>query len=349
MEALTLAGLTAASVLLLGTAGPRAPGCDPVGNIRFICDQSGPEDLAIVPGSKWVLSSGMTANGAIRLVNVRDRTSTILFPSASAKERLDKKTYESCPGPIDPAEKDKFRAHGLYLRPGKNSLHTLYLVHHGNRESIEVFELDARPKSPVLTWIGCAVAPDPIGLNSVVGLPDGGFITTNFSPRNQDAAGRDRMMQGENNGELWEWHTSSGWKKVPGSETAGPNGLEISNDGKWLYIGGWGSQSVIRLSRGQTPVKKGTVQVGFRVDNVRWAPDNTLLAAGQGGTAPSQTSNVSKVETNSLKVQALVRQPYGDALTAGTVAIQIGKEIWVGSVRGDRIAIFPATPSASSR
>jgi len=341
MKPLALVGL-AVFLLLMGTVGPRAAGCDPVGNIRFVCDQSGPEDLVVVPGSDWVLSSGMTTSGAIHLVNAKDRTSTILFPSASAKERLDKKTYNSCPGPIDPAEKDKFRAHGLYLRPGRGSVHTVYLVHHGNRESIEVFEFDGHAKPPVLTWVGCAVAPDPIGLNSVVGLPDGGFITTNFSPRNQDAAGRGRMMQGENNGELWEWHTDSGWQKVPGSESAGPNGLEISKDGKTLYIGGWGSQSVIRLSRGQTPVKRDSVQVGFRVDNVRWGPDNMLLAAGQGGTAPSQTSNVAKVDPNTLKAQEVVRQPYGDALTAGTVAIQIGKDIWVGSVRGDRIAIFPA-------
>ena len=66
-------------------------------------------------------------------------------------------------------------------------------------------------------------------------------------------------MAGEINGEVWEWHTGTGWKKVPGSESAGPNGLEISEDGKWLYIGGWGSQSFIRLSRGQTPVKRDSV------------------------------------------------------------------------------------------
>jgi hypothetical protein len=341
MRRLSFFAVSAIAILLFGGGGPRAAGCDPAGNIKFICDQSGPEDLAVVPGSDWVLASGMTANGALRLINLHDRTTTVLFPRATAKERLDKKTYDTCPGPIDREEKEKFRAHGLYLQPGKNSTHKLYMVHHGNRESIEVFELDVRAKPPVLTWVGCAVAPDPIGLNSVVGLPDGGFITTNFSPRNQDAAGRGRMMQGENNGELWEWHTSSGWKKVPGSEAAGPNGLEISKDGKWLYIGGWGSQSVIRLSRGQTPVKKDSVQVGFRVDNVRWGTDNMLLAAGQGGTAPSQTSNVAKVDPNSLKAQEVVRQPYGDVLTAGTVAIQVGKEIWVGSVRGDRIAIFP--------
>ena len=349
MRVLTSFGVSVSFALLLGTVGPGAAGCDPIGNVRFVCDQLGPEDLVPVPGSEWVLSSGMTANGAIRLINLRDRTTTALFPTATPKERLDRKTYDSCPGPIDPAEKEKFRAHGLFLRPGRNSVHTLYVVHHGNRESIEVFELDARPKPPALTWVGCAVAPEPIGLNSVVGLPDGGFLATNFSPRGADAAGRGRMMAGENNGEVWEWHTGTGWKIVPGSESAGANGLEISKDGKWLYIGGWGSQSVIRLSRGQTPVKKEAVGVGFRVDNLRWAPDGALLAAGQGGTAPSQTSNVVKVDPNTLKFQELVRYPYNDAFNAGTVAIQIGKELWVGCVRCDRIAIFPAAPSQPSR
>jgi hypothetical protein len=345
MKHLALVFTIAISVVTLGTDRPRAAACEPAGTVRFVCDQSGPEDLVLVPGGRWVISSGMGANGAVRLVSIRDRTSTVLFPSSNAKERPDKKTYNSCPGPIDPAEKDAFKAHGLYLRPGRNSVHTVFVVHHGNRESIEVFELDSRPAAPTLTWVGCAVAPDPIGLNSVVGLPDGGFVTTNFIARGVDAAVRTRMMNGEPNGELWEWHTNTGWQKVPGTEFAGPNGIEVSKDGRWLYIAAWGSQSLIRMSRGQTPMKKDSVPLGFRVDNLRWASEHTLLASGQGGTAPSQTSHVARVDPTSLKVQELLRQPYGDVLTAGTVAIQIGKDLWVGSVRGDRIAIFPlATP-----
>jgi hypothetical protein len=179
-------GIVITLSLVGGGVEVRAAGCDAIGNVRFICDQLGPEDLAAVPGSEWVLSSGMAANGAIRLINLRDKSTTVLFPSATSKDRPNKKQYDSCPGPIG-SEGDKFRAHGLYLRPGPNAVHTLYLVHHGDRESIEVFEFDARPKPPTLTWIGCAVAPDLIGLNSVVGLADGGFITTNFSPRGSDA------------------------------------------------------------------------------------------------------------------------------------------------------------------
>ena len=49
--------------------------------------------------------------------------------------------------------------------------------------------------APVLTWNGCAVAPDPVGLNSVVGLPDGGFIASNFLPRGGTPAAMQRFCR----------------------------------------------------------------------------------------------------------------------------------------------------------
>src|SRR6266702_470621 len=194
MRLLALCGVSLAVGFLQGAAPQKAAGCDALGTVQFVCGFVGPEDLVVVPGDQLVIASGDAAPGAITLIDVKDRTTRPLYPSASLKQRRDAKTYDSCPAPIDPEEKDKFMAHGLFLRPGMNAVHTLYVVHHGNRESIEVFELDARAKPPTLTWVGCAVAPDPIGLNAVVGLPDGGFITTNFSPRNGDAAARTRMM-----------------------------------------------------------------------------------------------------------------------------------------------------------
>jgi hypothetical protein len=325
-----------------GLAGQGPAPCNPAGNVRFVCGQQAPEDLVALPGSQWIVASAFAGTGGINLINVRDHTTTLAFPGPTSKERLDAKTYNACPGPPDAADKAKFATHGLALRAGRNSTHTLYAVHHGARESIEVFEVDARGRIPALTWVGCAVAPDPIGLNSVVALPEGGFIATDFLARGVDAAGRGRMLAGENNGALWEWHTATGWKMLPGSEAAGANGLEISKDGKWLYVAAWGSQSFFRLSRGQTPVKRDAVPLGFRVDNIRWAPDGSIFAAGQGGVAPMQTSNVVKIDPNTLKVQEIIRHPNSTEFGAGTVAVQLGKEIWVGSFRGDRIAIFPA-------
>jgi hypothetical protein len=343
MKMLTLLGLLALAAPQ-GAAPAKSAGCAPRDTMQFVCGFVGPEDLVEVPNSNWIIASGDAAPGAITLVNVRDRSVTPLYPSPALKQQLDAKTYDTCPGPIDPQEKDKFRAHGLALRQGRGALFTLYVVHHGNRESIEVFEFDARAKSPALTWVGCAVAPHPIGLNSVVALPEGGFASTNFLPRGA-AGGIDGLRSGKRNGELWEWHTKTGWKIVPGSEASGANGIEISKDGKWFYMAGWGNQTFIRFSRGATPAKRDEIPVGFRLDNLRWAPDGTLIGAGQqmgpDGAAPV-ASRVIKIDPATLKVQDVVKLPVNDAFDFATGAIQVGKQIWIGSVRGEKLAIVPA-------
>ena len=137
----TLKLLILSAVFVLGSAGPNAAACEPVGEIRFICGVIGPEDLAVIPGAEWVIASGNQQGGRIQLVSVSDKTATALFPTPARHERLDATTYLTCPGPLD--ETDAFRAHGLYLRPSPDAIHTLYVVHHGTRESVEVFEVDA--------------------------------------------------------------------------------------------------------------------------------------------------------------------------------------------------------------
>ncbi len=361
MRILSCIALSIAFALPLAIARPRAAGCDPVGPIKFVCDQAGPEDLVAVPDSQWIIASAYGAEGGINLIDTKAATSTRLFPSAAAKERPDTQTYDSCPGPLAGTDKEKFRTHGLSLKQGRNSTHTLYVVHHGERESVEVFEIDARSKQPSMTWIGCAVAPGLIGLNAVVALPDGGFAATNFQSRAPAGARggpfSPALLSGENNGEVWEWHTGSGWKMVPGREAAGANGLEISKDGKWYYLAEWGNRSFMRLSRGQTPVKRDEISLGFRVDNVRWAPDGSLFVAGQGGpdaaifgrgrgdagaNAGIATSTVGKVDPKTMKYQEIINYPTSDVISFGTVAVQVGDELWVGSARGDRISRYPA-------
>ena len=321
-------------------APPTPPPCVAAGNVQFICDQRAPEDLVVVPGGRWVVAGAFSGAGGINLIRVSDRTSIRAYPAAGVAETLDAKTYKSCPGVPDAATKAKFQTHGLSLREGRNGVHTLYVVLHGGRESVEVFTLDARPQTPTLTWIGCAVAPEPIGLNSVRWLDDGGFIATNFNPRGANFAA---MQKGEKNGELWEWHTASGWQKVPGSESSGANGIEISPDGRTLYVAAWGSQSFFRLSRGDKEPKRDEIPLGFRVDNIRWAADGTLLAVGQAITEGQPPATVIvKIDPKTMKSTEILRQAPVGGFGAGTVAVEVGKTLWVGSYTGDRLAIFPA-------
>src|SRR5215831_4680174 len=116
MKALTLLALTATLALPRVAAAQTATNCAPAGNIQFVCGQDAPEDLVYLPGTDWMVASAYGGNGGIRLINVRDKTSSMLYPSAAAKEQLDKKTYDTCPGVPDAEDKAKFTTHGLALR-----------------------------------------------------------------------------------------------------------------------------------------------------------------------------------------------------------------------------------------
>ncbi|RPI57842.1 MAG: hypothetical protein EHM50_11425 [Lysobacterales bacterium] len=311
---------------------PPPPPCTPAADV--VCGQQAPEDLVAL-GPNWVVAGAYSGAGGIALIRVRDRMSFTAYPAASAAHRPDTKAYPDCPGPPSAGQ---FTTHGVYVAPGDGPVHTLFVVGHGARESIEVFEVDTTRSMPAVTWLGCVVAPEPIGLNSVRGLPDGGFITTNFLPRGGTRGAMQRMMGGERNGELWEWHTASGWQKVPGSEAAGANGVELSEDGKTLYVAAWGSQSFFRLSRGTPPPVRDEIPLGFRVDNIHWARDGSLYAVGQAG----QSWKAVKIDPRTLAVRDIVSQADTPEFGSGTALVEVGDTLWVGSFRGNRIAIVPA-------
>ncbi len=354
MKLRTLAGLAALAFTLASTVAcgggspaeepavePAAPSsetveetagrCDAVGELQFICDVISPEDLAVVPDTEWVIASGNQEGGRIQLVSILRMSARVLFPASNNISRLDSETYPSCPGPIDPEEGDDFRAHGLYLKPGEGRVYTLYVVHHGFRESIEVFELDPGVSPPSLTWVGCAVTPEGTTLNAVVALPDGGFATTAT------------RLEGEVTSAVLEWQTETGWAVVPGSEDIRPNGLEISADGMWFYVAGWIDERLVRLSRGQTPVQMDIVELGFRPDNVRMAPDGVLYATGHTDfQLPTEGFNVAKVNLETLEFERIFSHPFIEGFAAATTAVPVGDNIWLGTNRGEMIGYFPA-------
>lgn len=338
--------LSSAAIVPAASLQPRS--CDPDGDIKFICGVISPEDLVAVPRSDWLIASGYSGGG-VHLINTRDHSTRQVFPTTTRRERFDKRTYGSCPGPIDPAEKEKFSAHGLAVAGGADRVHTVYLVHHGFRESIEVFEIDTRPEVPTFTWVGCVIAPPTVGLNSVSPLPEGGFAATNPTRRGDAQA----SGASTNTGEVWEWSAKDGWRIVAGSESYGPNGIEVSRDGKWLYVNLWPARKVMRLSRGQTPVVRDLIDVSFQPDNIRWQPDGSLLVAGHGGPSLERVrecllmvcsdaaSVVARIDPQTLGAREIIRYPANQKFFSSTVALQVGNEIWLGTITGDRIARYP--------
>ena len=326
MKCITMRVLVFTVVSFLGGLSVSEAQCEPDGDVRFACGPISPEDLIAVPESPWVIVSSMEDDGYLSAVDSRDHSSVVVFPTATSQPEHDRERFASCSGMTI----DGFRPHGISLRSGLDGRHQLCGVRHGQREAVEVFQLVVGEAAPTVTWIGCVVAPEGLGLNAVVPLPEGGFAAT--SPRTND---------------VWEWQAETGWVLVPGSTGIGPNGLEVSQDGRWFYVAGYRGQLVTRLSRGVTPVVKETIPVGFNVDNIHWALDGTLLAAGhttptdtrvgecmREGVCDGITSRVARVDTESMTSEEFFAYPTNDKLILGTAAIQVGDEVWVGGIAG---------------
>jgi hypothetical protein len=316
---------------LLGAEALSAQTCEPEGPVRFVCGTTNPEDLYPVPNTPWVIASGRYSDveGPLYAVHTRDHSVREIFPAGALAARHDTDTYRDCPGP-----NRVFQPHGLTLREGDAGTHTLYVVGHGAREAIEVFELNTGGAVPTMRWIGCIPAPGGVRrINSITALPGNALGATNF-----DTSG----------GELWEWHAGSGWTEVPGSQMRGPNGLVSSEDGRWFFVGGWSDQALVRLSRGQATVRIDTIPVGFNVDNVRWGAGGKVIVAGHVtrcvGSDPCEVAaaRVAEVDPETSAVRHLVDYKGNDFFRLGTVAIQVEDEIWIGGINGSfGIARFP--------
>jgi len=343
-----------ALALTLSASHSALAACDPADGLTFICGLTNAEDLVRVPGTSWILASGLAEGkdaGHIYAVNTRDRTVETLLPG-HVVYRPDAEAFGDCPGAPD---ETKFSAHGLGLRVGPGSEDTLYVVHHGERESVEVFKLEAGSAAPGLIWVGCVIYPAGVLGNGVAPLPDGAFAASNFLDPN-DPKAMDKFAAGQPVGGVLVWRPTSGWTEVPEAATiSADNGIATSPDGKQLYVAGSGDETVTRLPLDGAPGGRVVFKTGFHTDNLRWGGDGFLYAAGQRDTvanllacAPGTTErctgpfSVMRIDPVTLQAREVFRHPGSPTFGAASTALRIGDEYWFGTPHGDRIAIAPA-------
>jgi hypothetical protein len=232
--------------------------------------------------------------------------------------------------------------------------HTLYVVHHGEREAVEVFKLRAGPAAPTLTWVGCVVYPAGVLGNGVAALPGDAFAASNFLNTN-DPRSFDKLAAGEPEGGMLIWRPKTGWEDVPDAAAiSADNGVEASPDGKQLFVAGSGDETVVRLSLDGKPGDRAVIKTGFHTDNLRWGSDGFLYAAGQRDTvqnllacAPNTDQrctspfSVLRIDPVTLQAREVIRHPGAPTFGAASTALRIGDEYWFGTPHGDRIAIAP--------
>jgi hypothetical protein len=350
-----------ASSMIIGFAGSHparaAEPCNDIGKAKFACVSGNAEDVMLLPGTDWLVISG-----SLRAVNVKTYAEANLFPT---EIKWDKTLYGACPGPLTgkEVEEKKIHAHGINFRAGRNGSFIVYDVHHGERESIEVFEVNVSGKAPTSAWVGCVPAPPDAGFNGMAVLPDNGLAVTSFTRRSaggfrgeKGKATRARLTAGEDVSEIWEWHPGKEWFIIPGSQGPGLNGLEASKDGKYLYASGWANGQIIRYTRGDAPPERKVIAtVNFHPDNMRWQTDGSLVTAGQNGSVDEvldeclanarctkTASSAAIIDPNTGKVREVfsnyASNDQFDLATGGVIA---NGELWVGSIgRGKRLGRF---------
>jgi len=348
---LAFACAVSVAILLLTTPGGRgqahaagASSCRPVGGLSFVCGVKNVEDIVRVPGTRWLIGSSMRMGkaaaqpgAALYLIDSDAKTAG----TATLAIEPDKSgPFAHCPAP-DPT---RLGTHGLELRPGKGGVHTLYAINHGGRESLEVFRVDARGATPRIAWTGCLMMPPNTWANSVAALPGGALAISKFA--DLDKLNMAPVFRGEITGVTFLWKPGSGFSEVRNGRLSGNNGLLASTDGKTLWVNETGHQRVVRITIDGSASPR-YASVGFNPDNLRWAPDGTILVAGQiiprlnPSLAAANGWGVARLNPQTMTVTPVLTEPGRPEFSNATVALQVGKTLWLGSFRGDRIAYVP--------
>jgi hypothetical protein len=205
-----------------------------------------------------------------------------------------------------------------------------------------------KPGAIVLFPLATEMPPDA-SLNEVVGLPNGDFYTTKMASL-AGASGFTEGIPTEPTGHAFAWSAKDGYRKIEGTDGVMPNGIAASADGKTLYLDVT-MQNEVRKIDVATGKLLGKASVKMP-DNITWAPDGKrLLAASLHGFETTNFSvcvdvpqgacpipfAIQAIDAETMTPLGPVYESTGAPMGGGTVGLQVGDELFIGSFTGDRI------------
>jgi hypothetical protein len=313
------------------------------GDLKIIKGPQNAEDILPLGDTQWLVTSGMNGqvsrsdiNGHIYLISRKEKTFEEFFPGKNPIYNHDKKLFNECPRPINP---EKFSSHGLALKEQSPGQYRLYMTSHGEREAIEVFNINTGGAKPAISWTGCVPLSEDIMANSVAILSDGGFVTTKF----HDPTVPNSMMsimQGKLTGGVHEWHPGGSVKTIPGTELSGANGIAVSPDDKYVYVAAFGSREIARFDRTKSPVTLEKVKIDIMPDNIHWGDDGLLYTAGNNSVRGTGWS-VFSIHPETMEIKRVNGVDQTATMQNASSAVPVDNEIWVGTFSGNRIGYLP--------
>lgn len=340
--------IRAAIFVLLATAcAPLLADSAPLKQIKV----TNAEDLAPIDNGRWVIASSYVG-GALKqgMLSAIERDSGAvyqLYPPTTkhaTEATAPRATIAGCDLPV---AAEQFAPHGIAVQriDGRD---LLFVVNHGGRESIELFEIISG-KQPALAWRGCIHYPKGAMGNAVAVTPDNRLYATNMGAAIDGKPRAQRWM-----GDVLTRSQAEGWSTLPHSDIYAPNGLLVANDGRQLFVASWAAGEVIKLTQpsdGAQPTRQ-TLKLPFLPDNLRWGRDGEIVAAGLHASAQdvvhcmmtkrpcdiSIPTGVASIGAAAFDLQCTRKL----SLLQGTVAIPVGDTLWVGPVRGESIWVVDA-------
>jgi sugar lactone lactonase YvrE len=340
-----------AALAWLAVAAQAQQSCTATGDVSYVCGPKNPEDLVLVPGTQWIVSSGMAEGAGFYLVDARAGS----FSPLSFTAQHDA-TFASC---ATPPTAQTLNTHGLNIRATGQGRARLNVVGHGAREAIEVFDVDASGARPTLTWRGCVPMPEGLAANSVASFADGSLVATVlFMPGTTFA---DAVVDRKPTGAVFEWSPGKpGFELVRGTELPANNGIEVSADGREIYVASSGLQTIVAFSHSNPARQLRTTQpLPITPDNVHLAPDGRLVTAGMAndvpecGGPPGPQHDIEKlsqcprptiaiaIDAATMRTTVIATTPATPSFSNATMALPVGNQAWIGSFSGDRIARAP--------
>jgi hypothetical protein len=328
----------------------QAAGCEPSQGLHFVCGALKPEDLAHIPGTRWLIASGFSNGAGLKLIDTSAGTLRTWYTGSAAQIR-NRAASGGCPSPPDPKT---FNVQGISLRISKRGIHTMYATNHGGRESVEIFSVDARADVPTLTWNGCVALPETVAANAVASFSDGTILITDLTRAGTSIAD---FVNGEKTGAVYALSPgASSFTKLAGTELPGNNGIETAPDDSEFYVVAFGWHSVVAFSRADPskPLRMATAP-GFMPDNIHW-DGGRLIAGGMqtdepacgglrkiiDGVADDMRCHrgyvVAQLEPRSMAYRVIAYAEPDPIFNGVSGAVLIGNELWLSSYQADRIA-----------
>ncbi len=339
--------------------------CQAKGVIQVVCDVKNPEDMVLLPSGKNILVSQFdnvenAAPGGLGLYQIDKKQFSQLFPLSgigTEPQLADDRRWgdKECLPPTK-----QFSPHGIGFVKRTDGESMLAVVNHGGRESIELFRVAETEKTAIpeitntqpnkaamenqvqLEWRGCFHLDKDIYPNDVVALKDGGVIYTHMG-----------VPPEYKNGSVYEWHQAQK-DPIMLPETTGVllNGIQISPDEKLLYINYYRKGLVQSYDRATQKITA-KIEVPYP-DNSSFNRKGHLLVASHDGSFDDiqKCMKMAAGETCALpfsiyaidfdkKVKRRIYANKGEPMGAGTIAIEAGNSLYIGSFKSNRIMIVP--------